>query len=178
MVKQREGTGRMMSDAEIWRRGRDMPAPEDEAERFLILAALAEGQADADDREMAVAWLAGDPDLAEDIAAASRSDVVAGPAPAQIIARAAALVGSQDGVAENIVAFRGRLGAVRAAGGWTSWGSLVAAMAVASWLGFTLGVDTSRSLAQTGQSSDDGFLREMNDPVPSFMRDLSEGAQS
>ena len=58
------------------------------------------------------------------------------------------------------------------------WGSLVAAMAVASWLGFTLGIDTSLSVAQIRQTGEDGFLREMLDPSTGFMRDLTEGAQT
>jgi anti-sigma factor RsiW len=177
MVKQRDESDRMMSDAEIWRRGRDMPAPSDEAERFLALAAFAEGQADTDDREMVAAWLAHDPELAEDIAAASQQDTIAGPPPATVAARAAALIAS-TAPANNVIPFQPRVGTIRTASGWTSWGSLVAAMAVASWLGFTLGVDTSRSLAQAGQNGDEGFLREMSDPSPGFMRDLSDGAQS
>ena len=62
------------------------------------------------------------------------------------------------------------------------WGSLAAAMAVASWLGFTLGADTSLSLGQagarTGQAGEDGFLRELLDPSTGFMRDLTEGSQT
>ena len=58
------------------------------------------------------------------------------------------------------------------------WGSLVAAMAVASWLGFTLGMDTSRSYAQIRQGGEEGFLREFLDPSAGFMRDLTEGTRT
>ncbi len=58
------------------------------------------------------------------------------------------------------------------------WGSLVAAMAVASWLGFTLGMDTSLSLTQVRQPGEDSFLGELLNPSTDFMRDLTEGAQT
>ena len=58
------------------------------------------------------------------------------------------------------------------------WGSMVAAMAVASWLGFTLGADTSLSFAQIRQGGEEGFLREFLDPSAGFMRDLTEGTQT
>ena len=58
------------------------------------------------------------------------------------------------------------------------WGSLVAAMAVASWLGFTLGMDTSFSYAQIRQPGEDGFLSEFLDPSTGFMRELDEGQQT
>lgn len=173
MVELHKGTGRMMPDAEIWRRSCEMPAPEDEAERFMVLAAFAEGQSDEDDQALAGEWLAREPGLADDVANAGA--VVAAPLPAAVLARAAALVADQPG---NVIAFRPRRHAVRMIGEWTGWGSLVAAMAVASWLGFTLGVDTTRSLTSIGQSNDDGFLREMVDPSPGFMRDLSESEGS
>jgi hypothetical protein len=55
------------------------------------------------------------------------------------------------------------------------WGSLVAATAVASWLGFKLGMDTSLSFGPAGE---DGFLSEMLDPGAGFMRELTEGNQT
>ena len=58
------------------------------------------------------------------------------------------------------------------------WGSLVAAMAVASWLGFTLGMDTSLSVAQVRQTGEDSFLGELLDPSTDLMRDLTEGTQT
>ena len=51
-------------------------------------------------------------------------------------------------------------------------------MAVASWLGFTLGMDTSLSFTQFRQTGDDSFLGELVDPSTDFMRDLTEGAQT
>jgi hypothetical protein len=161
----------MMSDAEIWRRSRDMSVPEDDgAERFLALAVIADGHYDEDEHALVAEWFASDPTLADDVAFAQAATAI--PASAAVLARAAALVPEQQ--PNNVVAFQPRQRAMRAIGEWTGWGSLVAAMAVASWLGFTLGVDTTRSLTSVGQSSDDGFLREMVDPSPGFMRDLSE----
>jgi hypothetical protein len=112
--------------------------------------------------------------MADDIAVAARIGTSEPePAPDHIVQRAAALVpGSAD-----IIPFAAGRRSTRVVAGWTGWGSLVAAMAVASWLGFTLGVDTTRSWLEVRQG-DDGFLREMLDPSAGFMRDLSDGSQT
>ena len=145
---------------------------------ILDLAGYADGRLDPDDRERVAEWLAGDPLAAGDVAAACALAEIAGRAeavPETIIARASALVGESTPQRDRVIPFppsrrnRPRLR------GMARWGSLVAAMAVASWLGFTLGMDTSLSFGQAGE---DGFLREMLDPSTGFMRDLTEGAQT
>jgi len=163
-----------MNDIELWRRASASEAPTDDAARLLALAAVADGTADDDERQLVAEWLAQHPDIADDIAAAARiGDSEPEPAPEQILRRAAALVPASA----DIVPFRPGRHSARGVGGWTGWGSLVAAMAVASWLGFTLGVDTTRDWLEVRQS-DESFLREMLDPSAGLMRDLSDGSQT
>src|SRR5213080_2891706 len=170
-----------LPDAALWRRSIMVETTPDEAERYLDLAGFADGRLDPDDRERVAEWLAGDPAAAGDIAAAralaTRADgAEAMPEPA--IARAAALVGGGEPQRATVIPFpfgrRSRL----TLHGTARWGSLVAAMAVASWLGFTLGMDTSLSYAQIRHGSEDGVLREFLDPSAGFMRDLPEGSQT
>jgi anti-sigma factor RsiW len=176
----RRGSSVDLPDPALWQRSRTTDAAEDEAERLLDLAGFADGRLDPDDRERVAAWLAGDPIAAGDVVAARALAAPADslePAPEPVIARASILVGSTE-QRSNVV----RLPAIRR--DWpalhriASWGSFAAAMAVASWLGFTLGMDTSLSFAQRGQPGEDGFFSEMLDTSPGFMRDLSEGNQT
>jgi anti-sigma factor RsiW len=166
-----------LPDAALWRRSRTVDMTEEavEAERCLDLAGFADGRLDPDDRERVAEWLAGDPVAAGDVAAARAPTGPLDAASEPAIARACALVAPQRG---TVIAFplsrRGRPRLQVTA----RWGSLVAAMAVASWLGFTLGMDTSLSLAQIRQGGEDGFLREFLDPSAGFMRDLTEGTQT
>src|SRR5579863_1354052 len=129
-----------LTGSELWRASCTTDIAADEAERFLDLAGYADGWLDPDDRERVEEWLAADPVAADDIAAARRlaaSPAGLEPMPEPALARATALVddgGARPGV---VVPFaprdRSRPTLHRMAG----WGSLVAAMAVASWLGFT-----------------------------------------
>ena len=166
-----------LPDAALWRRSRtvDMTDDEAEAERYLDLAGFADGRLDPDDRERVAEWLAEDPVAAGDVAAAralaGRPEAVSEPA----IAHASALVEPQQG---TVIPFAPRQRNRPRLQGVARWGSLVAAMAVASWLGFTLGADTSLSFAQMRQGGEDGFLREFLDPSAGFMRDLTEGTQT
>src|SRR5689334_21826993 len=134
-----------LPDEMLWRQSRVTDASEGEAARFLDLAGFADGRLDADDHERVADWLAGDPALADDVAAARELAAAEplDPAPEAIIVRAAALVAGGGRPAE-IVPFPSRARRTFALPGLARWGSLAAAMAVASWLGFTLGVDTSR----------------------------------
>jgi anti-sigma factor RsiW len=172
-----------LPDPALWHRSRMTDATEDDAERILDLAGFADGRLDPDDRERVAEWLAGDPLAAGDVAAAlalaAQADRLE-PAPEPVVARASILVGSTE-QRGNVIRFpairRDRPALHRIA----SWGSFAAAMAVASWLGFTLGMDTSLSLsqgAQRGQPGEDGFFSEMLDAPTGFMRDLSEGNQT
>jgi anti-sigma factor RsiW len=173
-----------LPDAALWRHSRTLDLTEEaaEAERYLDLAGLADGRLDPEDQERVAEWLAGDTAAAEDIAAAgalARRMERFEAAPQSVVVRACALVegggGSQRG---TVVPFRPRRRDLPRLRGMAGWGSLVAAMAVASWLGFTLGVDTSSSFAQIRQAGDDGFLREFLDPSTGFMRDLTGDSQT
>jgi anti-sigma factor RsiW len=167
-----------LTDAAVWRRSRLAEMVEDEAERYLDLAGHADGRLDPDDRERVAERLAGDPVAAGDVAAARTRAEWSEPMPEPAIARACALVDNRARQRSKVIRFpliarnRPRLQ------GMAGWGSLVAAMAVASWLGFTLGMDTSRSFTEARQSGEDGFLREFLDPSTGFMRDLTEGPQT
>jgi hypothetical protein len=166
------------SDRALWQRSRMTDASENELEQALDLAGFADGYLDPDDQERVADWLAGDPLAAGDVAAAhvlaARVEQLAA-APEPVIARACALVGGGAPRHGTVVPFPiGRRDRSRLRG-MAGWGSLVAATAVASWLGFTLGIDTSLSLGQAGE---DGFLSEMLDPGAGFMRELTEGSQT
>ena len=96
------------------------------------------------------------------------------PTPEAVVARAAALV-AERGV---VVPFTPRSQREARLQLVARWISLAAAMAVASWLGFTLGMDTSLTLVQARQSGENGFLRELVDPAPGLLREFGEGAQT
>jgi hypothetical protein len=163
-----------LSDAALWRHGRVTDVVEDEAERYLDLAGFADGRLDPDDRERVGEWLASDPVAADDVAAAR---VLPAPIalPEVAIARACGLVTGNQPQRDTVIPFppsrryRPRLHSM------ARWGSLVAAMAVASWLGFALGMDTSLSFAQVRQTGEDTYLGELLDPSTDF---LTEGTQT
>ena len=167
-----------LPDAALWRRSRMVEMVEDEAERYLDLAGYVDGRLDPDDRERVAERLAGDPVAFGDVAAArgqaERSETI----PEPLIARACALVPGGAPQRATVIPFpRVRRERPRLLG-MARWGSLVAAMAVASWLGFALGMDTSLSFTRARQTGEDGFLREFLDPSTGFMRDLTEGPQT
>jgi anti-sigma factor RsiW len=165
----------------LWRRCRTTETIEQDAEYFLDLAAFADGRLDEDERERIAARIARDPQARADIAAA-RALVVGGiPMPAEldgIIARALAIDPSAGTPAGEILPppHRGRV-----LHGVAQWGSLAAAIAFASWLGFAMGSDALRNLTQpaaSAQIGDDGFLSELLDPSAGFLRDLSGDQQT
>jgi anti-sigma factor RsiW len=167
-----------LPDAVLWQRSRTAEIIEAEAERYLDLAGFADGLLDPDDRERVAERLLRDPVAAGDVAAARSRAERSEPMPEPAIARACALVpggAPQRGAVIRFPLFRRERPRMLGVAGW---GSLVAAMAVASWLGFTLGMDTSLSLAQGRQAGEDGFLREFLDPSAGFMRDLTEEQQT
>ena len=47
-------------------------------------------------------------------------------------------------------------------------------MVLASWLGFAMGSDTSRTLTAPVPPSDTSFMPELFDPGSGFLRDLGE----
>lgn len=170
-----------LSDVALWRASRVTDIAEDEAERYLDLAGYADGRLDPDDRERVGEWLAADPIATGDIAAARVLGASTAPPEAvteSAIARACALVDGGEAQQGRVIPFAPRHRVRPSLHGMAGWGSLVAAMAVASWLGFTLGMDTSRSFAQIRQAHEDGFLHELLDPSTDSMRDLTGGAQT
>lgn len=169
----------MASDRRLWQRCRTFDAPEDEAARFLDLAGFADGLLDADDRERVAAWLAHDPDAAADVSAASTLRGQDGGAAelAHVIARACAI--SPDAAAARgrvvmLADWRGR----RLVQGFAQWGSIAAAIALVSWLGFSMGSDTSLALTAPRQQSESSLLPDMFDSGPAFLRDLGEGLRT
>ena len=178
MITRRNGSGRerMHSpEAALWQRMRLTDAAPDDSERYLDLAGFADGLLDPDDRERVAEWLAGDPAAAGDVALARALAGAAGALPATpeaIAVRAAALVLDRSPQRSAVIAFRPRRPGWPLHR-WAGWGSLAAAMVVASWLGFTLGANTSLTLTQAGQAGEEGFLHDLLDPSTAFMRDPS-----
>jgi anti-sigma factor RsiW len=171
-----EGMNRWPGRA-LWQRSCRTDAPEDEAARFLDLAAFADGRLETDERDRLAAVLAADPAAADDAAAArALARMTAEPSDGldRIIARACAIMPNNS--VAHVLTFRLPRQQRSIVHGLTRWGSLAAAIAMASWLGFAMGSDTSLALSQSGAASDASFLPELLDPAGTgFLRDLSEG---
>jgi hypothetical protein len=145
---------------------------------IMVLAEFAENRLSGPEAAAIEAFLAANPLIAQDVAAASR-DVEIPPragdtALAVAIARAAALVPAQGGAADrgrrgdNIVPFR----AARPAGSaWpiaARWGALAASLALISWLGFALGSDAYGDLAALNGQAGTRLADELLDPPSGF----------
>jgi anti-sigma factor RsiW len=174
-----------LSDRRLWERSRVIDAPEDEAARFLDLAAFADGCLDAEDQDRVAALLAADPDATADVRSARMLDgTKEGSADLEpIIARACAILPDAD--RPDADHWRGRVIALALrrsrrplVQSFAQWGSIAAAIAVASWLGFAMGSDASLALSNPRQPSDAGFLPELFDPANSFLRDLGESLRT
>jgi anti-sigma factor RsiW len=166
-------------DLALWRQCREAVATEDEAARFIDLAGFADERLDQDEAERVAARLAGDPVAAADVAAARAQAATGAPIDAgeHIIARAAALIDASAATGE-IIEFRPRR---RVAAGWQGfarWGSLAAAIAVASWLGFNLGSDASVAFGPSGHNGDDVSLGEMLDPGAAGLGDFTDRSRT
>jgi anti-sigma factor RsiW len=177
--EQREEGPGSVSDRRLWKRSRTIDAPDDEAARFLDLAAFADGLLDAEDHDRVAALLTGDPQAAADVQAARSLDA-AGQSPAEIervIARACAILSDASPAPGKVVALlplRGR----RVVEIFAQWGSLAAAVIVAGWLGFAMGSDTSLALSAPRQVGDASFLPELFDSASGLLRDLGEGLRT
>jgi anti-sigma factor RsiW len=166
-------------DHALWQRSRVTDAPADEAARFLDLAGFADGLLDPDERDRVADLLATDPTAAADVAAAHALAGSVEERPAgfdRIVARACALVPDPHLVVARIIAFAPRQR--RLLHGFAQWGSLAAAILMASWLGFSMGSDTSFALIHPGVSSDTSLMPELFDPGTGFLRDLGENLRS
>jgi anti-sigma factor RsiW len=176
--KDMEGPAAFEAGRGLWRRCRMVEMPEDEAARFLDLAAFADGLLDDEERDRVASLLAGDPAAAADVAAA-RALSASGAASVRlehIIARADALV-DEAPASRRVLPFvpRSRQHMLQVV---AQWGSLAAAIVVASWLGFAMGSGVSLTLSQPDQTSRIGeasFLPELLDPTTGF---LGEGQQT
>jgi anti-sigma factor RsiW len=183
--EEREEKPDPLSDRRLWQRCRMIDAPEDEAARFLDLAGFADGRLDAEDQDRVAAVLAADPAAAADVRSARTLDGIeegfTGLEP--VIARACAIfpdAGHPDADHPHgrVIAFATRRSRRPLVQSFAQWGSIAAAIAVASWLGFAMGSDASLALSNPHQPSDAGFLPELFDPTSSFLRDLGEGLRT
>lgn len=166
-----------VSDRALWRRCRTTDAPEDEPRRFLDLAAFAEGRLDPDEHERVAALLLTDPAAASDVAAARAlaGDLAEDAGSLERIVARASAVGPAAAGHRLILPFPPR---PRMLHGLAQWGSLAAALAVAAWLGFTMGSDASLALSRPTLTSQDGTAIELFDPAMGFLHDVSAGVQT
>ena len=177
--EEREERSNMASDRRLWQRCRVSDAPEDGAARFLDLAAFADGLLDADDQDRVAAWLADDPNAAADVSAARALGNRDGHSAEleRVIARASRRARRLGRLPERLRALSHRRGR-RLVQGFAQWGSIAAAVALASWLGFSMGSDTSLTLTAPRQPNEASFLPDLFDPAPAFLRDLGEGLRT
>jgi anti-sigma factor RsiW len=169
------------SDRDLWLRSRATDAPADEAARLLDLAGFADGLLDADERDRVAALVAADPVAAADVAMAQALAGSLDERPVgfeRIVARACALASDSKFSTARVIAFAPRPQHRRVLHGLAQWGSLAAAILVASWLGFSMGSDTSLALRQPGLSSDTSLMPELFDPGTGFLRDFGENLRS
>lgn len=167
------------SDRRLWQRSCMIDAHEDEAARFLDLAAFADGLLDTEERDRVAALLAADPDAAADVQAARALDGAERSAAGleRMVARACAISPNADPAGGRVVLLAPRRGR-RLFHDFAQWGSIAAAIAVASWLGFVMGSSASLALSDPRQPSDASFLPELFDPASGFLRDLGEGLRT
>ena len=165
------------SDRDVWRRSCLTDAPEDEVVWLLDVAAFADGLLEPDERDRVAALLAQDSAAADDVAAArALHGVSVSGGLERVIARACAL--APDEIDSRVVAFVPPPPRRRIFHGLAQWGSLAAAIVLASWLGFAMGSNVSRTLRGPLPSSEANFLPELFDPGSVFLRDLGEVART
>jgi len=168
----------------LWRRCQSIDAPMDEAARLLDLAAFAEGLLDEEEHDRVAADLAADLVATADVAAALALGGGLAALPAEtgrIIARASALVSEAPSEPGIVLPFHALPAHRHILQGLAQWGSLAAAIVVASWLGFAMGSGASLDLSQHRQQAPvgvDSLLPEVLDPATGFLRDLGEGQQT
>jgi anti-sigma factor RsiW len=168
-------------DGALWRRSLAIDVSEDEEEYFLDLAGYAEDRLDPDERDRIAERLAKDPMAAADVAAArafARSGLPGEAAPADVVARACALVADGTPLRGRIIPFPRFLRPQPTLHGVARWTGLAAAVVLASWLGFALGGDASAFFGPANQAGEDSLLRDMLDPSTALLRDLTGGVQT
>jgi anti-sigma factor RsiW len=167
-----------VSDRLLWQQCRQIDVPEDEAARLLDLAAFADGLLDAEENERVAALLVADPDAVADVLAA-RSTTGLDHASAElerVVTRALAILPEAGSPGGRVIPFVPRLRRPLVQH-VAQWGSIAAAIAVASWLGFSMGSDASLALSTPRQSSE-ASLPDLFDPASGFLRDLGEGLRT
>lgn len=167
------------SDRLLWQRSRTIDAPEDEAAGFLDLAAYADRLLDPDERDRVAAKLAEDPEATADVSAA-RSLTAADRSYTgldRVIERACSILPEAEPDSGEVVSLAGRRSR-RMVQSLAQWGSIAAALAVASWLGFAMGTDTTAALTQFRAPGDTGLIPELFDPASGFLRDLGDGLRT
>jgi cytochrome c5 len=182
---EREQGLRRASDRLLWQRGRETDVPQNEAAHFLDLAAFADRLLDADEQDRVAAVLAANPDAAADVAAA-RALGAADQGSAElerIVLRACALqhdtmLADAAPKLGSVVALAPRLKRRRMIYDVAHWGSIAAALAVASWLGFSMGTHTSLALTEPRQAGEATLLPELSDPPSGLLRELGEGLRT
>ncbi len=192
---EREEGSQRLSDRLLWQRGRATDAPQNEAERFLDLAAFADKLLDADERDRVAALLDADPDAAADVAAAQALNAADQNSAGleRVILRACTIQPDAEQAASKrtdaiqpdamaargaVVALARRLKRRRIVYDFAQWGSIAAALAVASWLGFSMGTDALLALSEPRQPSEATLLPELFDPPTGLLRDLGEGLRT
>ncbi|MGH7036919.1 MAG: hypothetical protein ACREE4_23825 [Stellaceae bacterium] len=160
------------ADRAVWLRSLATEAPGDEAERFLDLAAFAEGRLEDEEAERIAALLAGDPQAASDVAAARAPvpSLADSAAVTRAIARACALVTVSAPEHGRLLLFARPALRRRAVRGVAGWAGLAAALAVVGWLGFAMGSNASLALGMPSQPS---FLTQLVDPDTGILRDFN-----
>lgn len=168
-------------DGALWRRSLAIDVAEDEEEYFLDLAGYAEDRLDPDERDRIAERLAKDPRAAADVAAArafARSGLPDEAAPADVVARARALVADGSPLRGRVIPFPKFFRPQPTLHGVARWTGLAAAVVLASWLGFALGGDASAFFGPANQAGEDSLLRDMLDPSTALLRDLTGGVQT
>lgn len=160
-----------VSDEAIWRRAEATVASEDEEERFLDLAAFAEGRLDPDERERVAEFLsadaAADVEAARRLASASRLAAASG----RVIRRALLAPPSPAAPVFRLVPRRSLHFFDLAH--WRSLAAAAAMVAVVAWLGFSLGSGATHALEQINYTSANAFLPHLFDPTTGFLHDLA-----
>src|SRR6266403_5173873 len=114
----------------LWRRSCRTDAPEDEAARFLDLAAFVDGLLEADERDRVAAMVAADPAAAADVAAAQAFAGGFAELPdglERVIVRACAILPDNVAAKGDVFAFRSPRGHRSIVNVLTRWAGLAAA---------------------------------------------------
>jgi anti-sigma factor RsiW len=167
-----------LSDSTLWQRSVLTDAPDDDAARLLDLAGFADGTLDVDDRERVAEWLVRDAAAAADVASARSAALeTLAPIPESVVGRAVALISGVP-LTDNVVAFPAWRRRGLRLRGMAQWGSLAAAIAMAAWLGLTLGMTTSRAFVGSQQPAAGSLLGDLLDAQTPFLGSPGEGSQT